>query len=200
MTLISFNDVIISEQENEKINYPVEVARFKKNTRALLIKNRVTLADSIGIITKSEDIFFLNIGRWSAHDLQFYILEQTGPAEVYLTTWAISELSSRLIHQGLQDGLITKLHCILDRRIEIRNDSNIALLRHSASRICFVDWHAKIMVIRNANWNIAIMGTANHSNNLRAESGHIYTDGPVSNYLVEIFEKVFADNKLFLWS
>ena len=79
---------------------------FKTKTRTLLARNRERLQEKIPVLIPGEDIRFVNGARWSAHDLLFHILSLTGPAEVCITTWAISEAAARLLYQAKEDGLV----------------------------------------------------------------------------------------------
>lgn len=153
-----------------------EVLKFESHTSAILIRNRQSLKDAIGDIIPGQNIYFINHGRWSAHDLLFYILSITGPADLYLTAWAISEKAARLVQSACDQGLLKSVHAIFDRRIEIRNARVMATVRNFCTSLVFVDCHAKLFVISNERWSVTVMTTANLSNNLRIEAGHIYTD------------------------
>lgn len=152
------------------------VHRFSLNTEKLLIKNRENLTEALGKIKAGQHYMFVTGGKWSAHDLLFYLLGQTGPAKVYLCTWAISELAARLLLQAVTDKLITELNCIFDRRLPVRKDKTLQLAKNICTRITLVDCHAKVFVIENESWSISVLGSANLSNNKRIEAGCIFTD------------------------
>lgn len=197
MSLFNFSDL----HEDEASALPekgfAEVNRFEANVKSIIIKNRQKLIDAIGDIKNGEDIFFINQGRWSAHDLLLYLLSITGPAALYFTAWAVSENAARLIQSAVDNKLITEVHCVLDRRIEIRNDKVIATVRNFSNSIVFVDCHAKLFVLENDNWKVTILTTANLSNNLRIEAGHIYTNSDIATLVKNNILKIIKSGKPF---
>jgi len=48
-----------------------------------------------GKVIDGQSLHYASLGDWSTHDLLFFLLQQTGPARVYFTTWAISEYAIR---------------------------------------------------------------------------------------------------------
>jgi len=130
----------------------------------------------IGEIEKNEIKQFVTRAQWSNHELLEYILSFTGPAEVYLTTWSISENPVRVIVGLLEKKLITELHCVFDYRIRTQNANAFQLAENNFVHIKLVKCHAKIMVVVNEEWSVTVIGSANFNNNPRIESGVIFTD------------------------
>ena len=44
-----------------------------------------------GQVADGQSVHYASLGDWSTHDLLFFLLEQTGPARVYLSLIHISE-------------------------------------------------------------------------------------------------------------
>ena len=71
----------------------------------------------------------MTISRKSLNEyLLFFLLEQTGPARVYFTTWAISEYAIRQLNQFIEHGLILELKRIFDYRNGIRKPAELQFL------------------------------------------------------------------------
>lgn len=152
-----------------------EVDHFAAATHTILAKSGLTVRESIGDLMRGMCTVYVSGGRWSAHELRAYVLQQTGPAKVYMSTWAMSEDSSRMLLAGIESGLITELNCIFDRRLPVRKPGIMQLAKQLCTRISLVDCHAKVTVIINNNWGVTIIGSANDTNNKRIEAGVIIT-------------------------
>ncbi len=150
--------------------------RTKGKTRFLHLKAQETLDERIGTLIPPENIQMVSYGEWSTHDLLLFILNQTGPAKVYFTTWAISEFSIRQLYQLCQDGLITELRGLFDYRNGIHKPGALQLLRSLSDNICPAKCHAKVLLVFNDTWGVSILSSANMTENPRWEAGTICTD------------------------
>lgn len=197
MSLVSFDELTTPSDKPISDTSFAEVIKFESKVRSVIIHNREKLVDAIGKIKNGEDVFFMNLGRWSAHDILFYLLSITGPADVYFTAWAISEKAARLMQSALDTKLIKNIYGVLDRRIEIRNPKVIAFVRNFSTNLVFVDCHAKLFVIENEQWKISILNTANLSNNLRIEAGQIYTNQDIAQLIKHKILDIIKTGKPF---
>lgn len=148
---------------------------FNHRTKSLLIKNREHLRDRIPTIEQDITYHFVNAGRWSAHDLLFHLLSLTGPAVVYVATWAMSETAIRLLHQAKDSGMILELHGIFDRRLPVRKAKAAQFVQNVCTRYMLVDCHSKNFLIQNEQWTLSSSMTCNYSNNKRIETGFFST-------------------------
>ena len=131
------------------------------------------LQEEFGILKQNEWKSFWTDGQWSHHQLLEYILEQTGPAEVMLSTFTICEASVRSLYNLCESGQITKLKCLFDTRTR-KNKADILLFAAGITPAIYIsDCHAKLVIISNDKWKIAIIGSANFSINSRLECGII---------------------------
>ncbi len=189
-----------NEIENVKMENGLAVAeRFSIRTKTTLGKAKETLNKVIGEIEPNIIIDYTTGGRWSAHDLRFYLLEQTGPAKVFMSTWAMSETSSRLLLTGIETGLITELNCLFDRRLPVRKPKIMQLAQNICTRISLVDCHAKVTVIQNEKWSITIKGSANDTNNKRIESGVIFINKEVADFNLKWMISQLENGDPFNW-
>jgi len=173
MSLFDPEDIELKmrKKENEEKAFAFSCSIDKAEIR--LGKVREKIRDVIGDIRGIDLIDYTSMGRWSMHHLLFYLLEQTGPAKVWFTTWAISTKAITMMVDALSDGTITELHSLLDRRIRIRRSDCMAFLTHNANSIFLIDCHAKVLLIENEVWRIVVKSSANFSENKRIESGVI---------------------------
>jgi hypothetical protein len=146
--------------------------RTSDNNNSFIGSPEDSLKKYIGEIPKDKMIHFVTNGRWSMHDLLVYILKQTGPADVLVSTWSISELAIRTIVQKYDEGLILSIAFLADPRIKVRNPKPLQMLSANFHHKLKAD-HAKVTTIENDSWNISIVGSANFTNNPRIERGII---------------------------
>jgi len=122
-----------------------------------------------------ETTHYATAGDWSNHELLFHILKQTGPAHVALATWSISEDAIRLMLDWYHKKLILSMSALLDWRVKVRRPEVLELLKFNLANthLYLTNCHAKTAVVQNHKWSIAIVGSANFTNNPRIEAGVI---------------------------
>ena len=123
-----------------------------------------------GQVIDGQSIHYASLGDWSTHDLLFFLLEQTGPARVYFTTWAISEYAIRQLYQFIEHGLILELKGIFDYRNGIRKPAELQFLQKITTDIKAAKCHAKVTVLINDSWGVCVVGSANYTRNPRIEA------------------------------
>jgi len=153
-----------------------------KDSRSFVCAANQKISDVIGPIRQGESIHYASLGDWSTHDLLFYLLQFTGPSSVWFTTWAISEFAVRQLFTFVESGLILRLSGIFDYRNGIHKTAELEFLRNITADIKPAKCHAKVTVIENPSWGIAIVGSANYTRNPRIEAGVICTDPAVSAF------------------
>ena len=145
-------------------------------------KANVKLHQVFGKVAQSQSVHYVSLGDWSTHDLLFFLLEQTGPARVYFTTWAISEFAIRQLYQFIEHGLILELKGIFDYRNGIRKPAELQFLQKITTDIKAAKCHAKVTVIENDQWGISVVGSANYTRNPRIEAGVLCCDKNVAAF------------------
>ena len=177
MALFNINDL----KEKKEVHGSVSKTVVTSN-RFAIGKAGSKVKDVIGSLEPSQSIHYASMGDWSTHDLLFYFLSQTGPAEVYFTTWAISEFAIRQLYSFVTSGLITKLSGIFDYRNGIHKPAELQFLKQITTNIKAAKCHAKVLVILNETWGISIVGSANFTRNPRIESGVCCNDRQTAEF------------------
>lgn len=136
----------------------------------------------IGTVKMGQSIHYASMGEWSNHDLLLHLLNQTGPADVYVATWSVAENAIRLILDIFESGKIKNFYAILDWRVKIRRPEVLELIKFNFTDIRLTNCHAKTAVIINDAWQIAIVGSANFTNNPRVEAGVIACDQAAAEF------------------
>ncbi len=131
------------------------------------------------------------------HQLLLYILQKVGPSKVWMTTWTITEDPMRALLMMVQDGLITELNAIFDYRIEKRKPEAFQLASNLVTRIKLTKCHAKVLVVRAADWDVTVVSTANFSKNPRIEAGVIFTDKASADFHQRWIDDVIEGKEVF---
>lgn len=133
----------------------------------------------------------LTRGQFSLLDLIRAVLEQTGPADLTLSTWTSGIRDAETSAWLLGRGEIRSIRLMLDygfpkiepayalRLVELYGDRAILLCRT----------HAKFAIIRNDAWSICIRSSMNLNRNTRFEQFDLDDSEPIC----ELFEQ-FADD------
>lgn len=125
------------------------------------------------LLSPETVIEFVTHGAWSAHHLLEKVLLTTGPANVIITTWAITERPLRTIHRLKSQGLILKLGGLFDRKLSHHNPKAYGFAQELFDAVVLSTCHAKVTLIENNEWAIAINSSANYTVNRRTEVGTI---------------------------
>lgn len=141
-----------------------------------LLSNNEQLADVLSKVSAGALIYWVSDDDWSMHELLTGLLDITGPADVWISSFAFGELQARIISQLKDAGMITNLYCVLDNRVDTRTAGSLQLMRTICTKLALIDTHAKVTVIKNDHWQLAVIGSANYTRNRRYESGIISLD------------------------
>lgn len=187
MSLFSINDLNnLTQEENKSQGSSI---RFISQPSPMLLSSLKSLKIGIGDLEKNIVLPFATGGSWSLHQLMEYILIQTGPCKLWFTTWTISEEPLRCMVEMIKKGLITELNAILDYRIAKNKPEAFQLAGNIITNIRLTKCHAKVLVLKNSEWQVTVIGSANLSKNPRLEAGVIFTDEKTAQFNIDWIEK-----------
>ncbi len=153
------------------------------------------LVTAIGKLQPGKSVFTFSNGKWSSHDLLAYILQQTGPAKLWFTTWSITEGPLRLMVKLKKDGLLTDVQALIGDRVPVMSPVAWQYASYNLPGIKLSKCHAKVQVIRNADWGVVVMGSANFTNNPRWEAGVVCCDIQVADEYARAIEEAIKSGK-----
>lgn len=143
------------------------------------------LSFQLGVIKMGEVIHIANDSRWSLHELIVHCVKQTGPVTLHFCTYAIKEFQSRIISNMLCDGVLTEVHALVDYRFAKHDPQAEQLLASCSTTHRWVNrLHGKVAVLRNDDWAIAIVGSANLTTNTSRDTIVITCDKAISDYWI----------------
>jgi hypothetical protein len=120
-------------------------------------------------------------GDWSMHQLLEYLLGLSGPANVWISSFSITEVAIRSFLQLQEKGFIRELHCLFDFTVKHHKIGLLFFLNNVVTDVVVTKCHAKLILIENENCTIAVVGSANFNVNDKKEVAVIH------------FEKWFFD-------
>lgn len=145
------------------------------------VKDNANIALVLSKLTNNKAVFFRGKGAWYNVNLLQHILKLTGKADIYFSTWSISVEAIRKLVEGKKIGSISNFYAVLDRGIRNRKPEIYQQIIANFKNYCFCKCHAKVMVIKNQNFAITVMGSANLTANPRIETGIIILNTAIAD-------------------
>lgn len=131
--------------------------------------------DSLTNLTHNAVVLLSSEGEWSLHDLLHRLLSFTGPADVAIASFSISEEAVRCFFSEIESGKIKTLRCLLDYTMRSHKIDLMMFLEIVATNLRTTPNHSKIMIIENDTWRVAVIGSANLTPNPRLEVACVFT-------------------------
>ncbi|MBW6490835.1 MAG: hypothetical protein K0B15_06520 [Lentimicrobium sp.] len=162
-----------------------------KNDKNLFTFSSGKIAEDFGVLLPDHFYHYINNGQWSLHELLEFVLKYTGPAEVKVTSFSLSETAIRAFVRLMEECLITRLDCLFDVSTK-RNKLDLLIFAQNVSpRVFLSSNHAKIISVKSARTHVFINTSANLTVNRRHESGIIITNKIMAAQYAAAIEKVF---------
>lgn len=116
-------------------------------------------------------------------DILQWILDQTGPAHVQMTSFSISEEFLRRIFFIEKAGLIRSLDIVLDFKATNKTLILWPFLEQTVENCYLASNHSKILLVHNDRWAVSVVMSQNLTRGNRFESGFVSTDREVFDRL-----------------
>lgn len=149
-----------------------------------------TLIKSIGQLQKGKTIHYYSYGNFNLVRLLIHLLKQTGPANVFMTSYSFSQTSIEQLLNYRQKGIITSFRVIVDNRVKTMSPIPFQMLSTAFDYRC-TSIHAKIALLWNDKWNISVVTSQNATDNPKLERGTIFTDIETFNFDKNALENEF---------
>ncbi len=125
-------------------------------------------------------------------DVLQWILDQTGPAHVQLTSFSISEEFLRRIFFIEKAKLITSLDIVLDFKATNKTLILWPFIAQTVENCYLASNHSKLLLVFNEKWNVSVVMSQNLTRGNRFESGFISTDKSVFDALLQQIDYVIT--------
>lgn len=172
----------IIDWKNKGFEEAIQWAYDNTNESALTGYSLKSLKSQIGSVDGAFVKHFFSKGNWSNHELLIYINNLIGPCEAYITTWAITEEPAQALIDLMNQGMLTSICALFDKRIQHRSNEAVMMCEDAFTQLAFKPCHAKVMVLMNDTYSVYVVGSANFTKNPRFEQGVIGTERSVCEY------------------
>lgn len=147
---------------------------------------------SLGRVEQGSTKHFYSDGAFNLIQLVTYLLKQTGPAHVLLTSYSIAEESVRVLHRKVESGEILDIRFLVDNRVKSMSPKPFDVLARSfPGRYRCRAIHAKVALVYNDKWKITVIGSQNATRNPKLERGIIHTDENIFQFDLKMLEYEF---------
>lgn len=153
------------------------------------------LNEVLQLLHANRCVHWLSEGDWSMHDMLMGILDITGPAEVYISSYGFSEYPARIIADLKARKIIIKLSCLVDLRLDTRSASAFNIVKNVSDRVKQINTHAKVTIIENEKYSVVVVGSANYTTNKRYECGTVIMGVEATAFHKKWIEDAFTKNK-----
>lgn len=144
---------------------------------------------------------FHHKGEWAIHEALTVLLSRTGPASVMMETFNVSEDALRPMFFEVEKGNITDLRLILDMNVKRHKLEMLLFAAGITPGIHIASCHAKVLLIRNDQYQIGIVGSANANQPIRYEAGFMFTEPGLFTFFETKFNQVFNEDSIpFEWN
>lgn len=164
---------------------------------SVICKGPEKLQKLLQLITGHSSVHYVSDGDWSMHDLTMELLKRYAPAELFITTYALRELSVRQIILAQQRKEIISANMLLDYRAKVQIPEVYQLASNNLNKINLVKIHAKVTVIRGAKGSVSIVGSANWTTNPRIECGVVSMDKGLADFHINWIQKIMENAEVF---
>lgn len=111
------------------------------------------------------------------------ILKETGPAEIYISTFSTSEEFLRRIYKFRSSKLITRAVMLTDLKASKKTMNLYRFVSMVFDQVYLGENHSKVILIHNDKWTVSVCTSQNQTRGNRVESGMISTDRIIYNSL-----------------
>lgn len=157
-----------------------------------LVAEKLLHPDAMGTLLLGMDKHFYSSGAFNLVQLLFYILKQTGPAHLFLTTYSISMDSIAAFRRKLDNGDLLSVRFLIDNRVRSISPKPFDYLVNSFAG-CYrcLALHAKVALVYNDTWHITVVGSQNATHNPKLERGIIHTSKDIFEFDLQMLNDEF---------
>lgn len=152
------------------------VSEIRQNTvNGIVHFANKSMAENLPILSTGSTYIFASDKEWSTPDLLQHLLSITGPADLAITTYSVTDLAVTQFKNILATGQIKSCRFVADRRVMKVAPLAFKKLEESGIELKFRKCHAKMILISNDQYKVTVISSANFHRNPRWEAGTIFT-------------------------
>jgi hypothetical protein len=141
----------------------------------------ISLTKAIGLIKPDINTHFYSFGNFNLVRLIMYLLKQTGPVHLFMTSYSFSNKSIQQLQNHIENDKLLSFQLLIDNRVRSISPKPFQMIASCFNYRC-TSVHAKIALLWNDNWKISIVTSQNATDNPKMERGIIFTDPAVFDF------------------
>jgi hypothetical protein len=141
----------------------------------------ISLTKAIGLIKPGINTHFYSFGNFNLVRLIMYLLKQTGPVHLFMTSYSFSNKSIQQLQNHIENDKLLSFQVLIDNRVRSISPKPFQMIASCFNYRC-TSVHAKIALLWNDNWKISIVTSQNATDNPKMERGIIFTDPAVFDF------------------
>jgi hypothetical protein len=187
--------MLVSSKISAKSIAPVNKPVVKKNTKQqpetmlatadaspeFVSDIDISLTKAIGLIKPGTNTHFYSFGNFNLVRLIMYLLKQTGPVHLFMTSYSFSNKSIQQLQNHIENDKLLSFQLLIDNRVRSISPKPFQMIASCFNYRC-TSVHAKIALLWNDNWKISIVTSQNATDNPKMERGIIFTDPAVFDF------------------
>lgn len=129
--------------------------------------------------------------RLQVADILDWILRQTGPADIFQTTFSVSEEFLRRLYNFRKDGLVESASMLIDHKASNKTVKLWIFISRVYEQTFMCDNHSKILLVHARNGKrVSVITSQNLTRGNRFESTFITTDRDIFDNLKRDFDYI----------
>jgi hypothetical protein len=141
----------------------------------------ISLTKAIGLIKPGINTHFYSFGNFNLVRLIMYLLKQTGPVNLFMTSYSFSNKSIQQLQNHIENDKLLSFQLLIDNRVRSISPKPFQIIASCFNYRC-TSVHAKIALLWNDNWKISIVTSQNATDNPKMERGIIFTDPAIFEF------------------
>lgn len=180
--LVDCNEIKKDEQAAEPTR-GISRLDVSQHCSADVLTNVLLKPSGLGQIEVGRNKHFYSKGAFNLIQLVLYLLRQTGPAHIFISSYSISEESLATLLRYQEKGDILSIRFLIDNRVRTISPKPFDYLVTAfpdCYRCCAL--HAKVALIWNEKYCLSVVGSQNATHNPKLERGIIHTEETVFQF------------------
>lgn len=184
--MISLSDIKTTQKSENAV---IEISQ--STVKGINHFTNKSMAENLPELKTGNMYIFASDKEWSTPDLIQHLLSITGPADVAITTYSVTDLAVTQFKNILTTGQIKSCRFVADRRVMKIAPEAFKKLEQSGIELKFRKCHAKMILISNDQYKVTVISSANFHRNPRWEAGTIFTCTAAFDFTESKFNEIW---------
>jgi hypothetical protein len=177
--IIAKANTVRLDKPNEKPQ--PEVVELAEPAGMFVDEKEKVLTKAIQKLILGKAVHYYSYGNFNLVRLIVHLMKQTGPVNVFMTSYSFSQKSIEQLLNQQKKGNLLSFKVIVDNRVRSMSPKPFQMLSSVFNYRCSAI-HAKVALLWNDKWKLSIVTSQNATDNPKMERGTIFTDPKVFEF------------------